>query len=158
MKHTGGAMSPFNAWVMLKGLETIELRVKAQAKSALKISQFLEKSPHIKKVIYPVLRSSEQHNLANEILSGYGTVTTFEFVKGKPAAFKFLNTLKIIIISNNLGDYKSIATHPATTTHQRLTEKQKEDLQIGEGLIRLSVGLEDTDDLINDVSSALRTL
>ena len=158
MKHTGGAMSPFNAWVMLKGLETIELRVKAQAKSALKISQFLEKSPHIKKVIYPGLRSSEQHNLANEIISGYGTVTTFEFVKGKPAAFKFLNNLKIIIISNNLGDAKSIATHPTTTTHQRLTEKQKDDLQIGEGLIRLSVGLEDTDDLINDVSSALRTL
>ena len=132
--------------------------MKAQAKSALKISQFLEKSPHFKKVIYPGLRSSEQHNLANEIISGYGTVTTFEFVKGKPAAFKFLNNLKIIIISNNLGDAKSIATHPATTTHRRLNEKQKEDLQIGEGLIRLSIGLEDTDDLINDVSSALRTL
>ena len=158
MKHTGGAMSPFNAWVMLKGLETIELRVKAQAKSALNISQILEKSPHIKKVIYPGLPSSKQHNLANEIISGYGTVITFEFVKGKAAAFKFLNNLEIIIISNNLGDAKSIATHPATTTHQRLTEKQKEDLQISEGLIRLSVGLEDTDDLINDVSSALRTL
>jgi len=158
MKHTGGAMSPFNAWVMLKGLETIELRVKAQARSALKISQVLEQSSNIRKVIYPGLPSSEQHNLANEIISGYGTVITFEFVKGKPAAFKFLNNLEIIIISNNLGDAKSIATHPATTTHQRLTEKQKEDLQISEGLIRLSVGLEDTDDLINDVSSALRTL
>ena len=158
MKHTGGAMSPFNAWFMLKGLEIIELRVKAQAKSALKISQVLEQSSNIRKVIYPGLPSSKQHNLANEIISGYGTVITFEFVKGKPATFKFLNNLEIIIISNNLEDAKSIATHPATTTHQRLTEKQKEDLQISEGLIRLSVGLEDTDDLINDVSSALRTL
>ena len=96
--------------------------------------------------------------IANEIISGYGTVITFEFVKGKAAAFKFMNKLEIVIISNNLGDAKSIATHPATTTHQRLTEKQKDDLQISEGLIRLSVGLEDTDDLINDVSSALRTL
>ncbi len=108
--------------------------------------------------IYPGLPSSEQHSLANEIISGYGTLITFEFVKGKTAAFKYLNNLKIIIISNNFGDAKSIATHPAITTHQRLTEKQKEDLQISEGLIRLSVGLEDTDDLINDVSSALRTL
>ena len=143
---------------MLKGLETIELRVKAQAKSALKISQVLEQSSNIRKIIYPGLTSSKQHNLANETISGYGTVITFEFVEGKPAAFKFLNNLKIIIISNNLRDAKSIATHPATTIHQRLTEKQKEDLQISEGLIRLSVGLEYTDDLINDVSSALRAL
>ena len=143
---------------MLKGLETIELRVKAQAKSALKISQVLEQSSNIRKIIYPGLTSREQHNLANETISGYGTVITFEFVEGKPAAFKFLNNLKIIIISNNLRDAKSIATHPATTIHQRLTEKQKEDLQMSEGLIRLSVGLEDTDDLINDVSSALRAL
>ena len=158
MKHTGSSMSPFNAWIMLKGLETIELRVKAQAKSAFKISQFLETSSEIKKVIYPGLQSNSQHELAKQITSGFGTVTTFEFIKGKKAAFKFLNNLDIIILSNNLGDAKSIATHPATTTHQRLSEKQKEDLLIGDGLIRLSVGLEDTDDLINDVSSALTTL
>ena len=158
MKHTGSSMSPFNAWIMLKGLETIELRVKAQAESAFKISQFLETSSEIKKVIYPGLQSNSQHELAKQITSGFGTVTTFEFIKGKKAAFKFLNNLDIIILSNNLGDAKSIATHPATTTHQRLSEKQKEDLLIGDGLIRLSVGLEDTDDLINDVSSALTTL
>ena len=158
IKHTGSSMSPFNAWIMLKGLETIELRVKAQAKSAFKISQFLETSSEIKKVIYPGLQSNSQHELAKQITSGFGTVTTFEFIKGKKAAFKFLNNLDIIILSNNLGDAKSIATHPATTTHQRLSEKQKEDLLIGDGLVRLSVGLEDTDDLINDVSSALTTL
>jgi O-succinylhomoserine sulfhydrylase len=158
MKHTGSSMSPFNAWIMLKGLETIELRVKAQAESAFKISQFLETSSEIKKVIYPGLQSNSQHELAKQITSGFGTVTTFEFIKGKKAAFKFLNNLDIIILSNNLGDAKSIATHPATTTHQRLSEKQKEDLLIGDGLVRLSVGLEDTDDLINDVSSALTTL
>ena len=101
-------MSPFNAWVMLKGLETIELRVKAQAKSALKISQVLEQSSNIRKIIYPGLTSSKQHNLANETISGYGTVITFEFVEGKPAAFKFLNNLKIIIIYI-FSDYLYIA-------------------------------------------------
>ena len=100
------------------------------------------------------------HNLAKQITSGFGTVTTFEFIKGKKAAFKFLNNLDIIILSNNLGDAKSIATHPATTTHQRLSEKQKEDLQIDREMDSLDcqLGLEDTDDLINDVSSALTTL
>lgn len=157
MKHTGGSMSPFNAWVMLKGLETIDLRVRAQAESALAIAAALEGHDALARTIYPGLASHAQAALVQKQLGGKGgTVLSLDLKGGREAAFKFLNALQIAVISNNLGDAKSIATHPATTTHQRLSDAQKEDLGITPGLIRFSVGLEDTDDLIADLTAALQ--
>ncbi|MFY0596536.1 MAG: O-succinylhomoserine sulfhydrylase [Cognatishimia sp.] len=156
MKHTGGSISPFNAWVMLKGLETIDLRVRAQAESALKIAQTLDGHPALLRTLYPGLKSHAQNALVQTQLDGNGgTVLSLDIKGGKDAAFKFLNALQIPVISNNLGDAKSIATHPATTTHQRLSDEQKEDLGIAPGLIRFSIGLEDCGDLIADALSAL---
>ena len=152
MKHTGGAMSPFTSWIMLKGLETMDLRVRAQAASALTIAQALE--ARLGRVIYPGLESHPQHALAMEQTGSGGTVLSFD-VGSREAAFAFLNALEIVVISNNLGDAKSIATHPASTTHQRLPQDQKDALGITPGLIRLSCGIEDTDDLIADVLGAL---
>ncbi len=157
MKHTGGCMSPFNAWVMLKGLETIDLRVRAQAESALKIATALEGHAALERTIYPGLPTHAQNALVQSQLDGKGgTVLSLDLKGGKDAAFKFLNALTIPVISNNLGDAKSIATHPATTTHQRLSDEQKDDLGITPGLVRFSVGLEDADDLIADLSQALQ--
>lgn len=156
MKHTGGSLSPFNAWIMLKGLETIDLRVRAQVESALKIAEALEGNEALERCIYPGLKSHAQNALIQEQLNGCGgTVISLDLKGGKDAAFKFLNAMSIPVISNNLGDSKSIATHPATTTHQRLSDEQKDDLGITPGLIRLSVGLEDTDDLITDLTQAI---
>ncbi|MBO9474927.1 O-succinylhomoserine sulfhydrylase [Shimia sp. R10_1] len=156
MKHTGGSMSPFNAWVMLKGLETIDLRVRAQAESALAIAEALEGHPALARTIYPGLASHAQAALVQKQLDGKGgTVLSLDLKGGQHAAFKFLNALEIAVISNNLGDAKSIATHPATTTHQRLSDAQKDELGITPGLVRFSVGLEDTQDLIADISNAL---
>lgn len=156
MKHTGGSMSPFNAWVMLKGLETIDLRVRAQAESALAIAQALEGHAALQRTIYPGLASHAQFALVQKQLGGKGgTVLSIDLKGGQSAAFKFLNALEIAVISNNLGDAKSIATHPATTTHQRLPDDQKADLGITPGLVRFSVGLEDTQDLIDDITRAL---
>ena len=155
IKHTGAALSPFNAWIMLKGLETLSLRVHAQADSALKIAHALEKSTSIKKVIYPYLPSHPQHNLAKKQMTKGGTVLAFDVEGGKEAAFKMMNHLKIAEISNNLGDAKTIITHPATTTHQRLSLEQRDILGITDGLVRLSVGLEDVNDLIDDFNTAL---
>jgi len=156
MKHTGGSMSPFNAWVMLKGLETIDLRVRAQAESALAIASALEGHSALERTIYPGLESHAQDALVKKQLGGKGgTVLSLDIKGGREAAFKFLNALEIAVISNNLGDAKSIATHPATTTHQRLTDEVKEDLGITPGLVRFSVGLEDTDDLIKDITRAI---
>ncbi|MDC0738194.1 O-succinylhomoserine sulfhydrylase [Cognatishimia sp. SS12] len=156
MKHTGGSMSPFNAWVMLKGMETLDLRVRAQADSALKIAEAVEGHPALRRAIYPGLKGHAQNDLVQRQLGGKGgTVLSLEVKGGKEAAFKFLNAMTIAVISNNLGDAKSIATHPATTTHQRLSDAQKDDLGIAPGLIRFSVGLEDTDDLIADITAAL---
>lgn len=156
MKHTGGSLSPFNAWIMLKGLETIDLRVKAQAESALAIAEAVEGNPALERAIYPGLKTHAQNALVQSQLSGCGgTVLSLDVKGGKEAAFKFLNALTIPVISNNLGDSKSIATHPATTTHQRLSDELKAELGITPGLIRFSVGLEDTDDLIKDVRVAL---
>ena len=156
MKHTGGAMSPFNAWVMLKSLETVELRCRAQAASAQAIAEALEARAGLSRVIYPGLPSHPQHALARAQMEQGGTVIAIEIEGGQAAAFRFLNALEIIIISNNLGDAKSIITHPATTTHQRLSDAQKQMLGITPGLVRLSVGLEDPDDLIADLSAALQ--
>ena len=155
MKHTGGAMSPFTAWVMLKSLETMDLRCRAQAESALRIATALEWQPGLARVIYPGLASHPQHGLAMTQMEKGGTMIAMEIAGGLAAAFRCLNALETIIISNNLGDAKSIITHPATTTHQRLSDAQKATLGITPGLVRLSVGLEDPDDLIADLLSGL---
>ena len=155
MKHTGGAMSPFTAWVMLKGLETIELRVRAQAQTAKAIADRLTGHEKLCRVIYPGHSSHPQHALTIAQMEQGGTVLALDLEGGKKAAFEFLNSLEIAIISNNLGDAKSIVTHPATTTHQRLPEDQKKALDITDGLIRFSAGLEHPDDLIDDILQAL---
>ena len=155
MKHTGGSMSPFTAWVMLKGLETIDLRVRAQADSALAMAKALEGHPKLRRVIYPGLDSHPQAALVREQMGKGGTVVSLEIAGGQAEAFRFLNALEIVLISNNLGDAKSIITHPATTTHQRLSDEQRAALGITPGLVRFSLGIEDTDDLIADVMQAL---
>ncbi|MEZ5714303.1 MAG: O-succinylhomoserine sulfhydrylase [Paracoccaceae bacterium] len=155
MKHTGGAMSPFTAWIMLKGLETIDLRVRAQAETALKLAEALQGHPKLARVLYPGHPSHAQYDLVKAQTGQGGTVVSFDLKGGQEAAFRALNALQIAVISNNLGDAKSIATHPATTTHQRLPEDQKAALGITPGLIRFSVGLEDPDDLIADILQAL---
>ncbi|MCR9107254.1 O-succinylhomoserine sulfhydrylase [Marivita sp. XM-24bin2] len=155
MKHTGGSMSPFTAWVQVKGLETLDLRVRAQAQSAQGIAEALEGHAKLKQVIYPGLPSHRQAALARRQMGSGGTMLAIEIAGGKDAAFAFLNALDVIVISNNLGDAKSIVTHPATTTHQRLSAEQRETLGITDGLVRLSVGIEDTDDLIDDILQAL---
>jgi O-succinylhomoserine sulfhydrylase len=155
LKHTGAAMSPFTSWIMLNGMATLDLRCRAMADSALKIAQALEANPGVTKVLYPELPSHPQHALAMAQIGSGGTLVTFEIAGGKEAAFKFCNALDIIKISNNLGDAKTIATHPATTTHQRLPQPQKDALGITPGLIRLSVGLEDVGDLIAELTAAL---
>ena len=158
MKHTGGAMSPFTAWVMLKGLETIELRVRAQAETAQLIATCLCSHEKLHKVIYPGLTSHPQHKLAIAQMQQGGTVLSLDIKGGKAAAFAFLNALNIAIISNNLGDAKSIVTHPATTTHQRIPEAQKKVLGITDGLIRFSAGLEHPEDIIDDILQALEVV
>jgi O-succinylhomoserine sulfhydrylase len=158
MKHTGGSMSPFTSWIMLNGMATLDLRCRAMADSALTIAKALEGDARISKVIFPGLASHPQHDLAMAQMGSGGTIVTFDIKGGKEAAFKFMNALEIIKISNNLGDAKSIATHPATTTHQRLPQPQKDALGITPGLIRLSVGLEDAGDLIRDLQTALSAI
>ena len=155
MKHTGGSMSPFTSWIMLNGMATLDLRCRAMADSALKIAHALQDDSRLSRVIYPGLVSHPQHALAMDQMGSGGTLVTFDITAGKKAAFRFMNALKIAKISNNLGDAKSIATHPATTTHQRLTPEVKEQLGITPGMIRFSVGLEDADDLITDLKEAL---
>ncbi|MCZ4354400.1 O-succinylhomoserine sulfhydrylase [Roseovarius aestuarii] len=154
MKHTGGSMSPFTAWIMLKGLETIDLRVRAQAASALALTDALQGHPKLAQVIYPGHSSHPQHDLVARQMGKGGTVVTLD-LGGQAQAFRFLNAVKIALISNNLGDTKSIITHPATTTHQRLSDEQRATLGITPGMVRLSMGIEDTDDLIADVMQAL---
>lgn len=155
LKHTGAAISPFNAWLHLQGMTTLDLRCRAMAGSALEIARMLEAHPQVSRVIYPGLASHPQHDLAMAQMGSGGTLVTFEVKGGKEAAFRFMNALEIAKISNNLGDAKTIATHPATTTHQRLPQEQKDKLGITPGLIRFSVGLEDCGDLIADLTQAL---
>ena len=157
MKHTGGSMSPFTAWMMLKGLETIDLRVRAQAASAQAIAEGLEADGALTNVIYPGLASHPQNALVQAQMEAGGTVLAID-AGTQERAFRLLNALKIWTISNNLGDAKSIATHPATTTHQRLSDETKADLGITPGLLRLSVGLEDPDDLLGDLRGAIAAL
>ncbi|MFY9209721.1 MAG: O-succinylhomoserine sulfhydrylase [Aestuariivita sp.] len=158
MKHTGGAMSPFTAWVMLKGLETLSLRVNAQADSALALAEALNGHKALARMIYPGHPSHEQHALTMRQMAKGGTVLSVDLKGGRDAAFAFLNALDVATISNNLGDAKTIVTHPATTTHQRLPQDQKDALGLTSGLVRISVGLEDCDDLIADFTRALAAL
>jgi len=155
MRHIGPSMSPFNAWVLLKGLETLSLRVERMAASALELARALESHPKVSRVIYPWLESHPQHDLAKRQMYGGGTVVTFELVGGKNEAFAVMNALEIVDISNNLGDAKSMITHPATTTHRRLGEAGRLAVGITDGVLRVSVGLEDVRDLREDFQHAL---
>ena len=155
LKHTGGALSPFNAWVMLKGLETLDLRCRAQASAAAGIAEALAGHPALTRLIYPGLPDHPQRALAARQMETGGTMLSLELAGGKAAAFRFIDALRIVLISNNLGDARSLVTHPATTTHQRLTPEQRAALGISDGLVRLSVGLEDPGDLVADLRRAL---
>ncbi|MGL5829900.1 MAG: PLP-dependent transferase, partial [Angustibacter sp.] len=155
MRHTGPSMSPFNAWVLAKGLETLALRVAAQSDSALALAEFLEGQPGSNWVRYPFLASHPQHELARAQMSAGGTVVTFELSGGKQQAFALLDALTCVDISNNLGDTKSLITHPATTTHRRLGPEGRAAGGITDGVVRLSVGLEDLADLRADLAQAL---
>ena len=155
VRHTGPTLSAFNAWVLLKGLETMRLRVEAQAAAALRLAEQLEAHPRVRTVLYPFLPSHPQHELAKRQMGGGGTVVTFEIDGGKAEAFALMNALEIVDISNNLGDSKSMATHPATTTHRRMGEEARAAIGITDGTVRLSVGLEDAGDLAADLERAL---
>ena len=155
LRHTGPSLSPFNAWVFLKGLETIRLRVEAMSRSAEDLATRLTGHPALDAVRYPTLDSHPQAALARRQMTMGGTVLTIDVRGGKPAAFSCLDRLRLLDISNNLGDSKSLVTHPATTTHRRLTPEARADVGIGDGMVRVSVGLEDVDDLYDDLDAAL---
>ncbi len=155
MRHTGPSMSPFNAWVLLKGLETLDLRLRQHCRSAHDVATALSARGDLDRVLYPGLESHPQHALAKAQMTDFGSVVTIDVAGGKDRAFRFMNALGLIDISNNLGDAKSLATHPATTTHQRLSPGERENLGITDGLVRLSIGLEDPLDLLEDIVGAL---
>lgn len=158
LRNTGPALSPFNAWVILKGLETLDLRVDRACRTAEAIANHLTTAPGLRRTFYPFLPSHPQSALARAQMNAGGTLVSFELDGGKPAAFRFLNALRLIAISNNLGDSKSLATHPATTTHMKIGAEERARLGITEGTIRLSVGLEDVQDLIEDIDQALAAM
>ena len=155
VRHTGPAMSPFNAWVMVKGLETLSLRVERQCESAAKITQFLHSHDRVGRVLYPHDDAHPQAALARTQMSAGSTLVSFDVAGGKDAAFALLDSLDVIDISNNLGDSKSLITHPATTTHRAMQAEDRQRVGISDGLVRLSVGLEGVDDLIRDLERAL---
>lgn len=155
MRQTGPSISPFNAWVLLKGLETLGVRVRAQTDTAARIADVLASHPKIARLVYPGREDHPQAALVKKQMRGGSTLVGFEVKGGKAAAFRVLNELKLAKISNNLGDAKSLVTHPATTTHQRLKPEVRAELGIGEGFIRFSAGLEHADDLIEDLTAAL---
>jgi O-succinylhomoserine sulfhydrylase len=155
MRQTGPSISPFNAWVLLKGLETLAVRVRAQTETAAAIAEALAQHPKISRLIYPGRADHPQAALVKKQMRAGSTLVGFEVKGGKAAAFRTLNALKLARISNNLGDAKSLVTHPATTTHQRLTPEARAELGISEGFIRYSTGLEHADDLIEDLQAAL---
>jgi O-succinylhomoserine sulfhydrylase len=158
MRHTGPTMSPFNAWVLVKSLESLTLRVNHQTVSALKVAGHIEGHGRVVDVRYPWLSSHPQAELARKQMAGGGTVVTFEIDGGRDDAFRFVNALRLIDISNNLGDAKSLVTHPATTTHRRLGSETRELMGIKDGVVRISVGLEDVDDILEDIDRALEAL
>ncbi len=155
LKHTGPTLSPFNAWVLAKGLETLELRVREQCRTALAAAHFLQQHEAVESVIYPGLESHPQHELAKRQMSGFGSLLAFRVGGGQERAFDVMNRLGLIAISNNLGDAKSLITHPTTTTHQRLSGDERLTLGITDDLVRLSVGLEHAEDLMQDLDRAL---
>ncbi len=158
LRHTGPSISPFNAWLLLKGLETLPLRVQQHCRNAAEVAVFLEKHPKVVRTLYPGLESHPQYQLARRQMTGSGNLVAFVTAGGKAGAFRFQNALRIVKISNNLGDAKSLITHPATTTHQKLSPEDKATLGIDEALVRLSVGLEDAADLIEDLDRALAAI
>src|SRR5271168_2005813 len=158
IRNTGPALSPFNAWVILKGLETLALRVDAAGRAAAAIADFLADQPGVTRVWYPTRHDHPQQALAQKQMTGGGTVVTFEVTGGKAGAFQVMNGFQLIAVANNLGDSKSLATHPATTTHMRIGEQERARLGITDGVIRVSIGLEDQDDIKDDLRQALGRL
>jgi O-succinylhomoserine sulfhydrylase len=154
-RATGPSLSAFNAWIVLKGLDTLSLRMKAHCDNALKLATWLQDQDQVEKVHYLGLDSHQDHALANVQQSGFGGIVSFEVKGGREAAFKIINATEILSITANLGDTKTTITHPASTTHGRLTDDEKQQANITEGLIRISVGLEDVGDVINDISKGL---
>jgi O-succinylhomoserine sulfhydrylase len=154
-RNTGPSISPFNAWVFVKGLETLGLRIDRHCANAARVADALAKNPKIGRVLYPGRPDHPQHALAAKQMSNFGGVVTFDIKGGKPATFEALNRLQLVDISNNLGDAKSMVTHPATTTHMRIGAEERAKLGIGDGTVRISVGLEDADDVIADLTQAL---
>ncbi len=155
VRNTGPCISPFNAWLMLKGLETLDIRVQRHCANARSIANFLNGREGVKRVIYPGMAAHPQHKLAMAQMSDGGNLVSFDLDGGREAAFKFLNALDLIDIANNLGDAKSLITHPATTTHQKIGPEERAKAGIGDGLVRLSVGLEDVEDIKEDLGGAL---
>jgi O-succinylhomoserine sulfhydrylase len=155
LRQTGPSMSPFNAWLLLKGLETLHLRVRRQTDTAAAVSVALVEHPKITRLIYPGRPDHPQAEIVAKQMRGGSTLVAFEIRGGEAAAFRFLNALQLITITNNLGDAKSLVTHPSTTTHQRLTPEQRAELGITDGLIRFSAGLEHPDDVVEDLLAAL---
>ena len=156
IRHTGPTLSPFNAWVLTKSLETLELRVRAQAAAATAIAEYLDGEAGILKVVFPGLDSHPQADLIGKQMTGPGTVVVFELNGDQARTFRFMNALRLIDISNNLGDAKSMITHPTTTTHQRVSPDERAQLGIHENMVRLSVGLEDVEDLKEDIAQAIK--
>ncbi len=155
LRHTGPSLSPFNAWILLKGLETLDLRVRQHAVNARAVAEFASSLKGIDRVIYPGLPSHPQYELAAAQMDDAGNIVSFDIEGGRDGAFRFLNALRLIDISNNLGDAKSLTTHPATTTHQRFAPEVRAEMGIGDGLVRLSVGLEDVEDIKEDLAQAV---
>lgn len=155
LRHTGPSLSPFNAWVLLKGMETLKLRVEAQSESAHAVAEHLSATKGVARVIYPHLESHPQYALAKRQMSKGGTMVTFEVAGGKKKAFDVLRNLRLVDISNNLGDAKSLMTHPASTTHRNIGEEARAMMGITDGMLRLSVGLEDVKDILDDVRQAI---
>ncbi|NRQ13509.1 O-succinylhomoserine sulfhydrylase [Ensifer sesbaniae] len=157
-RHTGPAMSPFNAWTLLKGIETLPLRVRQQTETARRVADFLAEQPQVAKVIYPGRKDHPQADIIAKQMTGGSTLVAFELKGGKEAAFALQNALEIVRISNNLGDSKSLITHPATTTHKNLTDEAREELGISAGTVRFSAGIEDSEDVVEDFARALKAV
>jgi len=158
IRNTGPSISPFNAWVILKGLETLPLRLDAMCRAAAQIADTLAERPEVARVWYPTRQDHPQHALAASQMSGGGSMVTIELAGGKEAAFRFMDALRLVDISNNLGDSKSLATHPATTTHMRIGAEERARLGITDGVVRISIGLEDPADLTEDLLNALAAI
>jgi O-succinylhomoserine sulfhydrylase len=158
LRQTGPSMSPFNAWVLLKGLETLHLRVRRQTETAAAVAKALAGHPAIARLVYPGRPDHPQAATVAKQMSGGSTMVALDIAGGKAGAFRFLDALKLVRITNNLGDAKSLVTHPATTTHQRLTAEQRAELGIGDGLVRFSAGLEHPDDVLDDLVTALKAV